>query len=696
MKKTKKILAISLILILLGSFFASMFNTSMFSVKVEEIEFETERGKLTGLLYMPKGAGKDDPRPVIVTTHGYLNTKEMQDAPAIEMSRRGYIVLAMDMYDHGDSRWSEDIPVGEQFSTFWVHSQYDAAKYIAKQDFTKKDEKGNAYVAVSGHSMGGFSSLVAMYRDEMDAIQTGVRSIYAGIPVGADFSYASALATQEEYISAFGNRTVGMVAGHYDEFFFNKSDDEKTEAEKNKEGTIRRKDFTDTLSGKQFLGVKSQESQAEEDKFYTVESGEILIDGNVVRESQTGKHILYTPNETHPWNHFSKETTSNLIDFYTTAFEGVTSPNQENIDLDSSNQIWFYKEVGNFIAMIGFFLLIIPIVSILLNIPYLKLAITEKLPVVGHPKSGKKKICSIVLLVISVLYSAILFPTLMDKQETGLNILATIFTLVALAGVATIIYGYSKKKNELVKPGLAISIISILAVLTFKFAPSIVPLSKVFNEPTTNQIVYWALCSGLIAATLTIISYLLLNKDEDTEFKNYGITLNIKSIIASLVVAILTVVIAYIVLFITQAIFGTDFRFWTLAVRTFSAEHVMTALRYIPIFFIYYFINTVVINANTRGNKFGYLTAIVLNIGGLILWMLLQYGVLFVTGESTFPTQSLNGILLFTLVPCLAIVGIFAKIIFDKTNNIWLATFINTLLFTMITVANTVMFWNIV
>ncbi|MEG0842987.1 MAG: alpha/beta hydrolase [Clostridium sp.] len=173
-----------------------MCNTSMFSVKVEEVEFETERGKLTGLLYMPKGAGSDNPRPVIVTTHGYLNTKEMQDAPAIEMSRRGYIVLAMDMYDHGDSRWSEDIPVGTQFSIFWVHSQYDAAKYIAKQAFTKKDEKGNAYVAVSGHSIGGFSSLLAMYRDEMDSIQTGIRSIYAGIPMGADFSYASALATQ--------------------------------------------------------------------------------------------------------------------------------------------------------------------------------------------------------------------------------------------------------------------------------------------------------------------------------------------------------------------------------------------------------------------------------------------------------------------------------------------------------------------
>ena len=696
MKKSKRFLVISIILIVMGSFMASIFNTSMFSTKVEEIEFETERGTMTGLLYMPKGAGPDDPRPVIVTTHGYLNTKEMQDAPAIEMSRRGYIVLAMDMYDHGDSRWKEEIPVGSQFGTFWVHSQYDAAKYIAKQDFTKKDENGNAYVAVSGHSMGGFSSLVAMYRDEMDAIQSGKRDIYAGISVGADYSYASAIAPQQDYLAAFGNRTVGMVAGHYDEFFFNKLDEEKTDSEKTQEGTIRRKDFADTLSGKLFLGVADQKGSAQAGKFYKVKSGDVLYEGDVVRKSQTGEHIIYTPNETHPWNHFSKETTSNLIDFYSKAFEGVTSPNQKNVDLDSSNQVWFYKELGNFIAMIGFFLLIIPIVSLLSQLPFLKLAFTEELPAVSSPQSGSKKIASIGLLIVSGLYSAILFPTLMDKQEPGLNILSIIFGVVGVSGLLTLIYGYSKKKKELTIGGLILAITSIVLVLVFKYSQIIVPLSNTFNEPTTNQIAYWAISSGLIALIITVISYLIFNKNEGAKVKDYGVTLNIKSILASLVVAILTVIIAYILLFIVQAVLGVDFRFWTLAVRTFKVEHLITTLRYVPVFFIYYFINTIVINANTKSRKYGDLIAIYLNIGGLILWMLIQYGALFMTGEAVFPSQTLNGILLFTLIPCLGIAGVFAKRICEKTNNVWLAAFLNTILFTLITAANTVLFWNII
>src|SRR5690554_4913408 len=268
LKKPYGLLIAALVLIVLGSFLAGLFHTSFYAVKIQRIQFPTERGTLTGLLYMPKGAGPADPRPVIITTHGYLNTKEMQDAPAIEMSRRGYIVLALDMYDHGDSRWAGDIPPGGHFGTFWIHAQADAARYIYEQDYTKKDADGNAYVAVSGHSMGGFSSFIAMYMDEMAALQNGYRMIYTGISVGSDFSYAAAVASQEQFMAAFGSRTVGMIAAHYDEFFFNKSAAEKTEAEKAVVGTVVYKDFPATISGKAFLGLEPTATPGEAGRFY--------------------------------------------------------------------------------------------------------------------------------------------------------------------------------------------------------------------------------------------------------------------------------------------------------------------------------------------------------------------------------------------------------------------------------------------
>ncbi|WP_229675653.1 alpha/beta hydrolase family protein [Saccharibacillus kuerlensis] len=703
-KKPTGLLALSLVLIVLGSLLAGMFNTSFYKVNVKEISFKADHGTLNGLLYMPKGAGADDPRPVIVTTHGYLNTKEMQDAPAIEMSRRGYIVLALDMYDHGDSRWEGDIKVGEQFSTFWIYSQFDAAKYMYGQDYTKKDENGNAYIAVSGHSMGGFSTLLAMYMDEMNALQTGYRMIHTGISVGSDFSYAAAVAPQDQLTASYGSRTVGMIAGHYDEFFFNKSDEEKTEAEKQIEGTVMRKDFTKTLSGRAFLGLGADGEEAVQGQYYSVDSGDVTIEEQVVRPSQTGERIIYTPNQTHPWNHFSPETTGYLIDFYAHAFEGVTSPSQTDAGLSSGSQIWWLKEAFNFVAMIGFFLMIVPLSMLLLRLPFLKQAVTTVTAPLSKPLRGGQTAMYWIAIVFSALIPAILFPTLMDKQAGGLRVLTVAAIVLLFVSIIVAVVGFMLGRRSGSSPwmvhvgigGVILAVVSAIMWILFAKADSIVPLSPFFNEPTTNQIVYWALVSSSITAFITFAFYYFSKKRSGASFKDYGISLNPMTIIASLCTAAIAVAVGYLLLFAMQAIFGTDFRIWTFAVRTFTMEHFITGLRYMPFFLIYYFVSAVAINADTRSRRGGYLLAIFLNVGGLILWLIAQYGLNFARGVALYPDQNLNGILLFALVPVLIVAAIYARKLFEQTNNVWLPAFVNTILFTLVTVANTVMFWNLV
>lgn len=708
LKKPQGLLALALVVVLLGSMFAGMFNTSFYSVQVKKIEFKADHGTLAGLLYMPKGAGANDPRPVIITTHGYLNSKEMQDAPAIEMSRRGYIVLALDMYDHGDSRWSSDIKVGDQFGTFWVFSQFDAAKYIYGQDFTKKDASGNAYVAVSGHSMGGFSTLVSLYMDEMNSLKAGHRMIYAGLSAGADYSYTAAVAPQDQFLASFGSRTIGMIAGHYDEFFFNKSDAEKTQAEKSVVGTVTYKNFPATISGKAFLGLAATADTGKAGEFYKVNSGDLKLKDAVLRASQPGERIIYTPSETHPWNHFSTTTTASEIDFYTHAFNGVISPNQTNAALASSNQIWCFKELFNLIALIGFFLMFVPLITLLLRLPFLKKAVTAEVPVVSAPVKGRPNVVYWVSIVVSALIPAILFPTLMDKQPAGLNVLSVIAAAFVGLGIVTAIAGFVLSARKSAEPELAAkyrifgiggavaAAVSLVLLLMFKNAAGILPLSHLFNQPTTNQVAFWAMISGLIAALITVCFYYFDKKRSGIRFESYGIHFNISTIAASLCVAILAVFGGYLLLFAVQAVFGTDFRIWTLAVRTFKVENLIAALRYMPFFLVYYFINTVALNANTRGRKGGYATSVLLNIGGLVLWLAFQYGSDFLTGVAAYPAQALNGILLIALFPCLGIAAVFARKAFEKTNNVWLAAFLNTILFTIITAANTAMFWNLV
>lgn len=718
LKKPQYMLVFAIILCVVGSFFAGLFNTSFYSVKVKRITFKADHGTLTGLLYMPKGAGPKDPRPVIITTHGYLNSKEMQDAPSIEMSRRGYIVLDLDMYDHGDARWDGKIKVGEQFSTFWIFSQFDAVKYIYGQDYVKKDDKGNAYVAVSGHSMGGFSSTIALYMDEMNALKTGHRMIFAGISVGSDFSYAGAVATQDQYQTAFGSRTVGMIAAHFDEFFFNKSDAEKTAEEKAAAGTVRYKDFAATISGKAFLGLKPTDAAGEAGKFYTVESGPVKVDGKDVRESQQGRRVIYTPYQTHPWNHFSIRTTGNLIDFYQMAFAGVTSPSQIKANLSPGNQTWWLKELFSFIALIGFFMLFVPLIALLLRLPVLRRAKVKEPGVVSEPKTTAQKVTFWASIVIGSLIPAYFYPALMDRAGEGMNILILLTKVLLIIILTAIItcWGIFLKKSSFTDvtaraaagiravkvtiAGIVIAVVDCVLKYLLQNPGNFTKLGKTFNEPITNQISYWAVTTGLIALVIMLCFYYLIKKPAGSKFQNYGVSLDISAILSSLLIAVIVVVAGYALLWLTQSIFTTDYRLWTFAVKTFKFEHFITALRYMPILFVFYFINSVVINANTRfsnlkGGK-GYLVAVIMNVGGLVLWLLYQYGSDFLTHAAAYPTVALNGIIMIAVVPCLAIAAVYAKKLFNRTGSVWIAAFLNAILFTMITVANTVMFWNFI
>jgi hypothetical protein len=126
-------------------------------------------------------------------------------------------------------------------------------------------------------------------------------------------------------------------------------------------------------------------------------------------------------------------------------------------------------------------------------------------------------------------------------------------------------------------------------------------------------------------------------------------------------------------------------------------EHFRTALRYLPFFFVFYLSNTVALNANTRGlgRCWSVAVAVILNAGGLALWLLYHYGKLFATGVAGYPAVTLDGILLFALTPFLGVAAVYARKVFEKTGHVWLAAFLNTLLFTMITAANTATFWNL-
>lgn len=70
-------------------------------VSVEMGSISTALGDLTYKLYKPDSATRDTPAPAVLLLHGYQNDHETSAAYAVELARRGAVVLALDEYGHG-------------------------------------------------------------------------------------------------------------------------------------------------------------------------------------------------------------------------------------------------------------------------------------------------------------------------------------------------------------------------------------------------------------------------------------------------------------------------------------------------------------------------------------------------------------------------------------------------------------------
>lgn len=667
-KKLTLLWILSLLIVFLGSGIAALFHSSGGSVHISRISFDADHGTLSGLLYLPKDASKDHPKPAVIVTHGYLNSAEMQDANAIELSRRGFVVLALDQYDHGHSDLDEsnyaDDSFGSLWAPFWVNSMNDAVTYMYSQDYVLKDADGNGVLGLAGHSMGGFSTSMALAMDEMQFAGSGYRRVMAGLTEGSDFSYTQlAQVDAKTAASLGGGRTMGKVAARYDEFFFNQ--------DPNAGGTVVRKDYVATDDAKTWLEQDSPKAET----WYNTSDG--------------GKRIIYEPAQTHPWNHFSKATTARAIDFFETAFKDYKD--ELNFTAPSS-QIWQFKELFECVALVGFILFLIFGAMLLVDLPFFSRTKTE-LPAPLAAATGKSRGLGILITIIAILMPGLFFAPLVDggAGSKGANVLMVIGIVGAALGLVFLVLRKSLGRSVKISGCLAIVTGALLAVICR--LPLYENNFRVWSAPGVNGIAYWTIACALIAALIMSLVYLTLKAPDGVGGSAYGLTFRPMVIISGLVGALVVVIAGYVLLAVIDLIFKTDFRIWTFAFKTFDANIIPAILRYLPTFLLFYLISTasIMINTHTERKKGirGYCLAIVLNCGGIILWLIRQYGLLFATGVSAHPASALSGIELVAMVPTLAMAAIISRALYKKVGNIWLPGFLNGILVTTMCLANT-------
>lgn len=396
-KRAKIFVCIAIVLMLISMIGASLIQTSGGRVKVDEVNWvDTDGIRKTALLLVPENATLETPAPAIVTSHGFLNNKEMQDLNYVELARRGYVVLAIDMASHGDSQIAPG--VGNMMPSVWQGVLFLAD--IGYVDTTR--------IGVTGHSFGGFSSNFAVTMDNA----AGTNLISAVLVNSMDPTYDSD--GDGVFDNVYGSRDVGVVAGEYDEFGFNIFDENGVKQPK--------PDYIHSDEAQSFLyfgADRGGEPEREANTVYTQE-----VDG------QEAMRVIYTSNIIHPWSHFSARSTKSTIEFFEQAL-GAPNP------IPATNQVWQWKTVFNVVGIVGFVMFAINCAIALLATPFFRSvsSLGADQTLTAPAFKGKKWWFWTSLVISAVVGSVIFLPIMLATKSATYE--RTFLNQAAVRGVST-------------------------------------------------------------------------------------------------------------------------------------------------------------------------------------------------------------------------------------------------------------------
>jgi pimeloyl-ACP methyl ester carboxylesterase len=573
------LLGLAILLVLIGGLLASYIQTGGGTIQIKDVRFVGTNGtEMSALLYIPDGVTNKTPAPGILAVHGYINSRETQDGFAIEFARRGYVVLALDQTGHG---YSDPPAFANGFGG------PDGLAYLRSLDIVDKDNIG-----LEGHSMGGWASLAAA-----GAFQDNYKSIVIeGSSTGAPFA-ADGTATWP--------RNMALVFSQWDE-------------------------FSDLMwavpTGKEV--VNSDKLKTVFDTTDPVEVGKLygsIADGTARK--------LYAPAGTHPNDHISTEAIGYAIDWMQTTLTGGNG-------LPPSDQVWYWKEIGTFIAFIGFVLALFPVGGLLLQAGWFK--------DLGEPMPEAKP-----------------------------------------------------AKSTLWWVGAAIAV--VLPALTFFWLQnqgnSWFPAGAFWPQTISTGIATWAAGNGLIFLVLFLVWHFQANRKAGATAQTYGVSwasgLNWRKIAKSLGLAFIIVFFGYLLLALSDWLFKTDFRLWVLALKPMNFLQFHITLAYIIPFAFFFLVSSMVLNGEMRqvqadGSPVSMRRAMLVNAAlmalGIVIMLLIQY-IPLMAGNPLPLGESLLTIVGIQFVPLLIIVGLILTYYFRKTGHIYVGAFICAMFITWYIVA---------
>ena len=543
------------------------------NIEIIDGQIEVHGGYLAYKLYKPVSATASNKAPAVLLLHGYQNDHETCAAYAIELARRGAVVLCLDEYGHGSTtlglinrgfvnhvvkvNYGNDSIEDGTFKKIGGSKRYRVLMNFSNLSFfddryskdsdgnmiidsscggtkayeilAKLDYVDNARMAISGHSMGTWSS----WSVAADYSGTGIAPKAIVLQCGELF-------TDEVYDNSITFNNVLLLQAKYDEFSYFR-DYQRTVDD----------DLLKSALRTSFLGTTAD--KAEWNKTY----------GSFADGSARRMELLNT-------NH--RLTTHNLkglavaLEWFD---EAIDLPN----DIPVNNIIAKTKEYLVLGAMLLVLASLFPLMKLLLCLPFFK-DVKQDIPVKSSLASDKGWRRG---ALITILLSGLSFPFMTQLGH------------------------------------------------------ALLPLPEnIFRMTVGNGFLGWYLLLIIIMIITSVITR-AKNKKKGIDPERF----DIKVFLKSLLLAVLLCAFMYLVNFIYVKVFDLDLRFIWPFFKVFTMERFIQFLVYIPFFGLFYYLNNTKIMRDLRRESayekgFGafmkdWSSNFLLMAGGVLIIVLIEY-----------------------------------------------------------------------
>jgi len=627
---------------------AHLIQTDFGKVEISRGTIEVDDGTLSYKLYVPEGAGEDNPAPGVLLLHGYQNDSETCAAYSIELARRGVVVMSLDEYGHGDTsvgllkrgyvnhkvsvNYGEDSEITGTYTSAGGPARFRLMMNFSNLSFFDEhystDDAGNS---ILDSSCGGIAAYAVLA--EMDCVDPG-RLAVSGHSMGtwSSWSVAAAYAgaTNEEGVDIAPKATV-LQCGE----LFRDSVYDSENIYFNNVLLLQAKydEFSYFRDYKNFVNddVLHSELRAE---FLGCEPEAAAWDTTFGSFSDGTARRMELLETNHRLTTHDAAGLSTALDWFGEALDIETS-------LSSGSHTAIIKEWLVFAAMLMAVFAILPLMNLLLRIPFFA-GVSKGLPSQESVLCGKRwwKNAVITMLIAGLTYPFMTqlghglfpYPESIFRMTIGNGFLCWYLLLIAVMLVTTSVSVRKAKK---------------LGQVSYS--------SIGLSGPDREERIDWSLCGKGALLSLCMLSFL------------------------------------YIIVAVCEAAFLLDFRFIWPFFKTFSLERLGQFMLYIPFFALFFVLNNSKIFAGMR-TKSTYKAGVagflgtwwrgaLLMIGGVMLIVLIEY-IPFFAGigpgadllfSSTFGGPFMSILIVF--VPQVLVFSLLCTYIYRRTGNVYTGAF---------------------